>query len=269
MGLQRFTDYETAIRGKWFDSEPYHSQLSQLVKWGLIRGYPDGSFRPGRWGGDVFVEFCIITYRKAMSEHETSIIDSTMGSLVHVRGKGVGRASGFWTPDWRVVTNAHVVYFEYTEGKYAPAYEVEVYGNPGAGFSPTEPMQATIEKTDHANDLVMLQVLPPSYDVKPEHPVLSSREMRSGLGVFALGHPYSLTWDVARGTIRHPERYINYWDVEQEVMGLDVAINPGNSGGMLVDYLSQLVGVPCAGVMAGNNFTFAIPIQKVRDLIGG
>src|SRR5690606_27154138 len=108
---------------------------------------------------------------------------------------------------------------------------------------------------------------PPRYPVEPIPLPFADKDVAQGMTAWALGHPYNQGWDICRGVIRHPTRVVNYWQRPQHVLGLAVPINPGNSGGALVNAEGELVGVPCAGRMDANVFTFAIPKAYVEALL--
>jgi serine protease Do len=51
------------------------------------------------------------------------------------------------------------------------------------------------------------------------------------------------------------------------VIQTDAAINPGNSGGPLLDLSGRVIGVNTAIAAGGQNISFAIPVDTVRDLL--
>lgn len=254
--LKRFTDYDSDIRGRW--SEKY---LEQAVLWGLLQGDEAGTLRPK----DPITreELAVITYRLLLSEPASATITRQMESLVLVTTE-TGLGSGFWLRDWLLVTNAHVVH----DRDKTPRGRIEVWGHPGTGFSPVEPTSAAILAVSHADDLTILQAEAPGYmfDRTPPPVELSDRDPAWGQEVWALGHPYAESWDVSRGIIRHPQRFINAWEIGQQVLALDVPINPGNSGGMLINAKGRIVGVPSAGRVGVNSMTYAVPVSRVKRL---
>ena len=256
MVLDKFRDSDEI--SSW--SEKY---LKQAVKWGLLEGDDRGKLRPK--DNLTREEFAAVLYRLLLSQPHTSTLSDALSSLVYIsatKGDRRGVGSGFWIDDWRVVTNAHVVFDDDTE-----ADSIGVMGNPGDDFHPLRTQAASIIEVDQRNDLALLAVQPTSYEWEPTPAEFSQRDVEAGLEVWALGHPLAQSWDVCRGIVRDEQRGINYWQNSQLVHALDVPINPGNSGGMLVNAKGKLVGVPCAGILQANNLTYAVPMKYVKELI--
>jgi len=109
----------------------------------------------------------------------------------------------------------------------------------------------------------------------------SSRSMRVGQSVVAIGSPLGLSSTVTSGIVSALDRPVttgsNGADAESSFINAvqtDAAINPGNSGGPLVNMRGQVVGVNSAiattgggllGGDAGNiGVGFAIPMEQVR-----
>jgi len=255
MPLEKFRDHNQI--SPW--AEKY---LKQAVKWGLLIGDDEGKLRPQ--DSLTREELAAVLYRLLLSQPHTATLSDALSSLVFIsasREEGTAIGSGFWLPNWHVITNAHVVF----DGE-AEADTIGVMGNPGDDFHPFRSQAASIVEVDYRNDLALLAVQPTHYDWNPSPVTFSERDIERGLEVWALGHPLAQSWDVCRGIIRHKQRGVNYWKRPQLVYALDVPINPGNSGGMLVNAKGKLVGVPCAGVLQANNLTYAVPLEHVKEL---
>jgi len=265
----RFKDWESAIKGRWFEHD-----VEIAVKLGLLTGHDDGMFVPD---APVTRAQLAAVLRRQYETEGREPVQKRMLSLVFVRttlerrGQLLGqRGSGFWLPGkpWRVMTNAHVVESLEDDVK---TVGISVWGNPAAGFSPIDGMKATVLVMAHEYDLAVLDVEKPFYaDAGAGLPcpqaALGTVDPEQGQTVWALGNPFGFPWDLCRGVVRNPQRYINYWKRGQHVLGIDAPINPGNSGGMLVDYLGNVVGVPCAGVTGADSFNFAIPLSRVLEV---
>ena len=105
----------------------------------------------------------------------------------------------------------------------------------------------------------------------------SSRSMRVGDTVVAIGSPLGLSSTVTSGIISATDRPVTTGDQSSSsyinAVQTDAAINPGNSGGPLVNLRGQVVGVNSAIATTGGSIGgesgnigvgFAIPMEQVR-----
>ncbi|MFM2119585.1 MAG: hypothetical protein RL722_1053 [Pseudomonadota bacterium] len=170
---------------------------------------------------------------------------------------GQGAGSGFvWDGAGHVVTNFHVV-----EGAR------KVYVQLDAG----KPVEAEIIGAAPEYDLAVVRLVRPPRELRPL-PLGSSRDLKIGQTVYAIGNPFGLSRTLTRGLVSALDRELptaNY----REVLGViqtDAAINPGNSGGPLLDSAGRLIGVNSAirsnsGSSAG--IGFAIPADLVNRVV--
>jgi 2-alkenal reductase len=169
-----------------------------------------------------------------------------------------GAGSGFvWDNQGHVVTNFHViqnarkVLVQLETGKDAVSAEF-VGGAPEYDLA-----------------VVKLKTVPPG--VKPI-PLGTSRDLKIGQSVIAIGNPFGLQRTLTTGIISALDRYLptqNYAEIAG-VIQTDAAINPGNSGGPLLDSAGRLIGVNTAirsasGSSAGVGF--AIPVDIVNRIV--
>jgi Do/DeqQ family serine protease len=105
----------------------------------------------------------------------------------------------------------------------------------------------------------------------------SSRDLRIGEWVLAVGNPFNLTSTVTAGIVSAKERQINILGGEfplESFIQTDAPINPGNSGGALVNIKGELVGINTAILSRTGSYTgygFAVPVdiamKVANDLI--
>jgi serine protease Do len=105
----------------------------------------------------------------------------------------------------------------------------------------------------------------------------SSRDLRIGEWVLAVGNPFNLTSTVTAGIVSAKERQINILGGEfplESFIQTDAPINPGNSGGALVNIKGELVGINTAILSQTGSYTgygFAVPVdiamKVANDLI--
>jgi Do/DeqQ family serine protease len=95
----------------------------------------------------------------------------------------------------------------------------------------------------------------------------SSRDLKIGEWVIAVGNPFNLTSTVTAGIVSAKERQINILGGDfplESFIQTDAPINPGNSGGALVNIKGELVGINTAILSRTGSYTgygFAVPVD--------
>ncbi len=164
--------------------------------------------------------------------------------------QGVG--SGFIiSSDGLIVTNNHVI-----DG----ATSVTVKFADGSEHA------ATVVGTDPLTDIALLDI--EGSDL-PTVSFGSSKTMRVGDEVIAMGNPFGLGGTVTTGIISAKDRNINAGPFD-EFIQTDAAINRGNSGGPLFNDRGEVIGVNTAifspnGASAG--IGFAVPSDLVSRVV--
>jgi len=167
-----------------------------------------------------------------------------------------GTGSGFvWDERGDIVTNFHVI---------ADASDARVRLSDGREF------QASLVGASRMHDLAVLRIRVPS-NRPPALPIGTSRDLRVGQRVYAIGNPFGLDWSLSMGIVSALDRSLegDAGSVEHLIQ-TDAAINPGNSGGPLLDSAGRLVGVNTAiyspsGGSAGVGF--AVPVDTVNRVV--
>jgi serine peptidase DegS len=155
-------------------------------------------------------------------------------------------------PDGFLVTNWHVV---------VEAAEIQVQLGDGGIVA------AEVVGLDAETDLALLKI-----DARPVPPILlgSSRQLRIGDVVLAIGNPYGLTKSVTQGIVSATGRAALELATFEDFIQTDAAINAGNSGGALVNTNGELVGINTAILTqdsATEGIGFAIPVDLVRGVV--
>ena len=154
-----------------------------------------------------------------------------------------------------IVTNAHVVH------RASTIYAVLRDGTVA---------EAAVVKVNTLDDLALIRIRP-------------DRELRAvrfadvktlmvGETVVAIGNPLGLENSVTTGVISGIDRAFKNTECDYACSGLlqtDASINPGNSGGALLNMDGELVGVNLAVVPGAQNIGFAVPVDKVMQMLGG
>lgn len=162
--------------------------------------------------------------------------------------RGVG--SGFIiSDDGYILTNNHVV---------SDAHGIYVTLTSGKEY------KATVVGTDPRTDIALLKI-----DAKglPTLPIGTSRSLKKGQWVLAIGSPFGLESTVTSGIVSAINRdtgdYLPF-------IQTDVAVNPGNSGGPLIDLSGRVVGVNSQIVSQSGGFmgiSLAIPIDEAMRVV--
>jgi Do/DeqQ family serine protease len=167
----------------------------------------------------------------------------------------VSSGSGvIFTSDGYIVTNNHVV--EAAE-KIEINYNKKIY-------------QAELVGTDPSTDLAVLKINETNL---PAIQFGSSRNVRVGEWVIAVGNPFSLSSTVTAGIVSAKGRRIGILEDRfpiESFIQTDAAINPGNSGGALVNKAGELVGINTAILSRTGSYTgyaFAIPVDIARKVV--
>ena len=169
-----------------------------------------------------------------------------------------GAGSGFvWDTQGHVVTNFHVI---------QDARKVTVQLDAGK-----EPLSATFVGGSPEYDLAVVKLTQIPAGLKPI-PLGTSRDLKIGQSVIAIGKPFGLSRTLTSGVISALDRYLptqEYTEIAGAIQ-TDAAINPGNSGGPLLDSAGRLIGVNSAirsssGSSAGVGF--AIPVDLVNRIV--
>jgi serine protease Do len=175
-----------------------------------------------------------------------------IGEVVRVPANSLG--SGFLIhSDGYVVTNNHVI---------DRARQITVELDDG------RKVPAQLISADPEADLALLKIK----DKNP-FPTLvlgDSDDLMIGEPAIAIGNPLGYSHSVSTGIVSAIHRDIKA-DQDQETLNnliqTDAAINPGNSGGPLLNAYGQVIGINTAIRSDAQNIGFAIPVNRLRDLI--
>jgi serine protease Do len=185
------------------------------------------------------------------------------GQIVQVPANSLG--SGFVIhPDGYVVTNNHVI-------DHARQITVELADG--------RRLPADLISADADADLAVLRIHSPT--PLPSMELGESGDLMIGEPVIAVGNPLGFSHSVSTGIVSALHRDIDPHRSEAEsdaplkgeeaalrdLIQTDAAINPGNSGGPLLNAYGQVIGINTAIKANAQNIGFAIPIDRLRDLI--
>jgi S1-C subfamily serine protease len=168
-----------------------------------------------------------------------------------------GTGSGFfWDERGHVVTNYHVV---------RNARRAEIV------LADQTRYEAELVDADPDHDIAVLRI---DLDGKAPVPIPigTSRELRVGQKVYAIGNPFGFDQTLTTGIISGLGREIRALTGRpiRNVVQTDAAINPGNSGGPLLDSSGRLIGMNTAIVSPSGSSAgigFAVPVDTIQRIV--
>ncbi len=132
-----------------------------------------------------------------------------------------------------------------------------------------ESYDAVLLAGDPLNDLALLKI---SADRPlPVIDFAQDDDLLLGETVIALGNPFGFSQTVTVGVLSGINREARYRDnvVYRDILQTDAAVNYGSSGGPLVNLDGELIGLNVQILQQAQNIGFAIPVKRVRALLGG
>ncbi len=148
-----------------------------------------------------------------------------------------------------ILTNSHVV---------SQADEIEV------GLSDGREFKAEIVGMDEKTDIAVIRIK--AKDNLPTVPLGSSKAVRPGDWVMAIGNPFGLEHTVTVGVVSAKGRLIGGGPFAKFIQ-TDASINPGNSGGPLFNLDGEVIGINTMIFAGGQGIGFAIPIDLAKQLL--
>ncbi len=215
-----------------------------------------------------------ITPRGALSSEEKGTIDLfqvAASSVVYITSVTVerdafsmnvfeipqGAGSGFiWDERGYIVTNFHVI-------QNASVARVTL--------SDHSSWDATLVGVEPDKDIAVLKIAPTGVTLTPIA-IGSSKDLRVGQRVYAIGNPFGFDHTLTTGIISGLGREIKSVTDRpiQGVIQTDAAINPGNSGGPLLDSAGRLIGMNTAIVSPSGSYAgigFAVPVDTINRVV--
>jgi S1-C subfamily serine protease len=179
------------------------------------------------------------------------------GRLIRQRVTGAGSGvvilkEGFIVTNYHVVRGARAIKVSFDQ-----QYDMGTY-------------DATLISYVEAEDLALLKIAP--VREFPTIPMGTSSDLMPGETVIAIGNPYGQTHTVSVGIVSGLHRNVEIQTPHlafDDLIQTDASINPGNSGGPLLNIHGELIGINCAVNVQAENIGFAIPVDRVREVLEG
>ncbi|MBU6308442.1 MAG: trypsin-like peptidase domain-containing protein [Planctomycetes bacterium] len=175
--------------------------------------------------------------------------DGSDGEVRRVNGMGTGVVID---PRGYAVTNFHVV-----DG----VRRIEVTLASGKTSA------ATLVSHDPRTDLAVIKIATDA--LLPVATIGTSGDLMIGETVLALGNAYGYEHTVTRGIISALHRNVEVSRTQryEDLIQTDASINPGNSGGPLLNINGEVIGINVAVRAGAQGIGFAIPIDRVLDIV--
>lgn len=231
--------------------------VAEASSLGIITGYPDGRFGPKNNATRAEASV-MITRLLSQLDADITLTELASEDIYETYSKATVEVSGLYMGDWyelgsgfvydtsgKVITNFHVI---------ADLEAIKVTFADG-----TEKDVVSIGNYDWAYDIAILRLEAGTYDAVP---LGSSRNLRMGAKVYAVGYPLVQNLSISDGII---SSVINEDGIE--MIQMTAPISPGSSGGALVNKYGEVIGITTATFYGAQNMNLAIPISNVMDMI--
>jgi S1-C subfamily serine protease len=207
----------------------------------------------------------------AEEQSTISLFENAQASVVYITSSSVerdsmsmnlfeipqGAGSGFvWNAQGYIVTNFHVI-------QNAQVARVMLFDQSSH--------QARLVGIEPDKDIAVLKIDAPPAKLAAIA-IGSSKDLRVGQRVFAIGNPFGFDHTLTTGVISGLGREIQSV-TNRPIYGViqtDAAINPGNSGGPLLDSSGRLIGMNTAIVSPSGAYSgigFAVPVDTINRVI--
>jgi S1-C subfamily serine protease len=167
-----------------------------------------------------------------------------------------GMGTGFFIEENVILTNNHVV-TDSTSIKVALNSQSEFY-------------DAEVVKADNVSDMAVIRLKDPEkFKSENDYRVLKfagKYELEVTEDVYAIGHPWGLSWSVSRGILSAIDRKMS--DAPKVLLQVDSNVFQGNSGGPLLNNQGRVIGINSLMLAnSGGSYGFALPVSMIERVM--
>jgi len=175
---------------------------------------------------------------------------STPGAPPSGQFRQKGEGSGFIiNKEGYILTNAHVI---------NGSDDLQVALADGRLF------RGQVIGVDTITDVGLVKIQSPK--PLPVLPLGSSKQLKIGEWVMAIGSPFGLEQSVTVGIVSAKGRSLGASPFDDFIQ-IDAPINPGNSGGPLINTQGEVVGINTMILAQGQGLGFSLPIDLVKRIL--
>lgn len=203
-------------------------------------------------------------------QNTISIVEATSRSVVFIINVQVqenifygpqkvakGTGSGFvWDTRGHIVTNYHVI---------RGGQQFFIIG------ADQNNLEARLVGKEPRKDIAVLRITGDSRQLVPL-PAGSSRDLKVGQKVVAIGNPYGFDHTVTTGIVSALGRKMEGFEgvTIRDMIQTDASINPGNSGGPLLNSAGELIGMNTMIYSSTGSYSgigFALPVDTIKRIV--
>lgn len=181
------------------------------------------------------------------------------------QGRPTHLGSGFFVDRYTIATNYHVI-------ANASSVYITLQDREFPDLHSTFETRGTLG-IDRDNDLALLEIPagfveyipetdknPPKWPLRPPLKLSSANRPEVGDVVYVVGNPKGMEGTFSQGIVSSVR--------QDEYLQITAPISPGSSGGPVLNTKGEVIGIVRATIEQGQNLNFAIPVARLRDLIG-
>lgn len=198
------------------------------------------------------------------------VVEAVTPAVVYVETEYTQRGSNLWGPFERTFAGSGSGVVVHADGYIVTNYHVVRGARTIWVTFDRDPVRHPAQLVSFVpkEDLALLKITDPG-----PYPVVrlgTSSDLWPGERVVAIGNPQGQTHTVSSGIISGLHRDVQIGEPRLEFSDLiqtDASINQGNSGGPLLNIRGELIGINTAMNTRAENIGFAIPVDRVRDVL--